>query len=124
MISQTVPFRHSTCKQGLQVRDAGLRLAFSFSSEGTEGQASRRKTVTMQEWADRLDAFLSFNERDVLTRAGKLRADVTERLALERYKTFDVARPEAAWLTPDAEDVAALEHVERKLADKWQGSVR
>lgn len=86
-----------------------------------EDQAARRKTVTMQEWADKLDAFLSFNERDVLTHAGKLRADVAERLALERYETFDAARREAARLAADAEDVAALEQVERKLEDKGRG---
>ncbi len=83
-----------------------------------EDQAQRRKTMTMHEWADKLDAFLSFNERDVLTHAGKLRADVAERLALERYETFDTARREEARLAADQEDVAALEQVERKLEDK------
>lgn len=86
-----------------------------------EDQAARRKTVTMQEWADKLDAFLSFNERDVLTHAGKLRADVAEKLALERYETFDAARREAARLAADAEDVEALEQMERKLEDKGRG---
>lgn len=83
-----------------------------------EDQVQRRKTVAMQEWADKLDAFLSFNERDVLTHAGKLRADVAEKLALERYETFDAARREAARLAADAEDVAALEQVERTLETK------
>jgi hypothetical protein len=86
-----------------------------------EDQAGRRKTVTMQEWADKLDAFLTFNERDVLTHAGKLRADVAERLALERYETFDSARHEAARLSADAQDMAVLEQVERKLEGKAQG---
>lgn len=86
-----------------------------------EDQAARRKTVTMQEWADKLDAFLSFNERDVLTHAGKLRADVAERLALERYESFDAARREAARMVADAEDVAALEQMERKLEDNGRG---
>lgn len=86
-----------------------------------EDQAQRRKTVTMQEWADKLDAFLSFNERDVLTHAGRLRADVAERLALQRYESFDAARREAARMAADAEDVAALEQVERKLEDKGRG---
>jgi hypothetical protein len=86
-----------------------------------EDQVQRRKTVTMQEWADKLDAFLAFNERDVLTHAGKLRADVAEKLALERYEAFDTARREAARLAADAEDVAALEQVERKLEGKGRG---
>lgn len=86
-----------------------------------EDQVQRRKTVTMQEWADKLDAFLSFNERDVLTHAGKLRADVAEKLALERYETFDAARREAARLAADAEDVAALERIEQELEGKGRG---
>lgn len=86
-----------------------------------EDQAERRKTVTMQEWADKLDAFLAFNERGVLTHAGKLRADVAEKLALERYETFDAARREAARLAADAEDVAALEQIERELESRSRG---
>jgi hypothetical protein len=83
-----------------------------------EDQAKRRKTMTMGDWADKLDAFLSFNEREVLTHAGKLRADVVEKLALERYETFDTARREAERLAADREDVAALERVEHKLESK------
>ena len=35
-----------------------------------EDQARRRKEVFLKDWAERLDAFLTFNERDVLTGAG------------------------------------------------------
>ena len=83
-----------------------------------EDQAKRRKSMTMGDWADKLDAFLSFNEREVLTHAGKLRADVAEKLALERYETFDTARREAERLAADREDVAALERVEHRLERK------
>ncbi len=83
-----------------------------------EDQAKRRKTMTMGDWADKLDAFLSFNEREVLTHAGKLRADVAEKLALERYETFDTARREAERLAADREDLAALERVEHTLESK------
>lgn len=83
-----------------------------------DDMAQRRQAMTMQGWAQKLDAFLAFNERDVLTHAGKLRADVAEKLALERYETFDAARREAARLAADAEDVATLEQVERELESK------
>lgn len=86
-----------------------------------EDQAKRRKSMTMGDWADKLDAFLSFNERAVLTHAGKLRADVAEKLALERYETFDTARREAERLAADREDVAVLERVEHKLESKERG---
>ncbi|MFZ5537713.1 MAG: virulence RhuM family protein [Pseudomonadota bacterium] len=80
-----------------------------------EDMARRRKTMTMREWEDKLDAFLQFNERDVLTHAGKISAQVAERLALERYAEFDARRREAERLAADAEDVQALEQIERQL---------
>jgi hypothetical protein len=72
----------------------------------------------MHEWEEKLDAFLQFNERAVLTHAGKLRADVAEKLALDRYENFDAARREAARLAADAEDMATLEKAERQLKGK------
>jgi len=86
-----------------------------------EDQAQRRKTLTMRDWEDKLDAFLQFNEREVLTHAGKLRADVAEKLALERYDSFDAARCEAVRLAADADDMEALKNAERKLEGKGRG---
>lgn len=89
-----------------------------------EDQAQRRHTLSMGDWAEKLDAFLKFNEREVLTHAGKLRADVAEQLALERYESFDAARREAARLAADAEDMAALEQAERQLEGKGRGKTK
>ena len=83
-----------------------------------EDQAKRRKTVTMGEWADKLDAFLSFNERDVLSHAGKIRADVAEKLALKRFEQFDAARRTAERIAADKEDMALLEQLEKTVAGK------
>lgn len=79
------------------------------------------RALTLRDWEDQLDAFLQFNEREVLTHAGKLRAEVAEKLALERYESFDAARREAARLAADAEDMAALEQTERELGGKRRG---
>ena len=86
-----------------------------------EDQAQRRRTLSMRDWEDKLDAFLQFNEREVLTHAGRLRADVAEKLALERYESFDAHRREAARLAADAEDLEVLENAERVLAGKGRG---
>jgi hypothetical protein len=83
-----------------------------------EDQARRRRTMTMREWEEKLDAFLQFNEREVLTHAGKLRSEVAEKLAHECYETFDTARREAARVAADAEDMAALDRAERLLERK------
>ena len=72
------------------------------------------RTLTLRDWEDKLDAFLQFNEREVLTHAGKLRADVAEKLALERYERFDAARREA-------ERLAAMEQTGRQLEGEGRG---
>lgn len=83
-----------------------------------EDQARRRKTMTMTEWSDKLDAFLSFNEREVLTHPGKVLHDAAEKLAHERYATFDAQRRESERIAADAEDIKELETIERKLEKK------
>ncbi len=60
-----------------------------------EDQANRRKEMTMQQWATRLDAFLEFNDRDVLTNTGKVSKAVAEKLALEQYEKFVELRRQA-----------------------------
>ena len=68
-----------------------------------EDQAQRRQGVTMQQWADKLDGFLAFNDRDVLEHAGKVSADVAKRLAHQRYDQYSatVRRLEAERPTSD-----------------------
>jgi len=78
-----------------------------------ELQAKNRKTTTMAEWAEKLDAFLAFNDRAVLTHAGKMRADVAERLAIERFEAFDATRREREAIEADEADFAALEQIEK-----------
>lgn len=86
-----------------------------------EDQAKRRAPVTMAGWADKLDSFLSFNERDVLTHAGKLQMKVAQKLAAERYDSFDLKRKEREAIAADDEDIAALENLAKDLEGKKGG---
>lgn len=79
-----------------------------------EDQAERRKTMTMAEWAQKLDTFLTFNERDLLDHAGKISAQVAEKLALERYEEFDLKRRKKEKAAADAEDRVLLEELKVK----------
>jgi hypothetical protein len=121
---------------GGRVRKQDVTVAKNYLSQGeiealdrivvmyldyAEDQAKRRRTLTMGDWEDKLDAFLQFNEREVLTHAGKLRADVAEKLALERYERYDAERREAARLAADVEDMAALANAERQLERNARG---
>jgi len=81
-----------------------------------EDQAKRRRPVTMAEWSEKLDAFLSFNERDVLTHAGRLRMDVAQKLAVERFEAFDAKRRAGEALAADEADIAELEEIEKAVA--------
>ena len=45
--------------------------------------------MTMEEWASKLDAFLQFNEYDVLQNAGKVSAKVAKELADKEYEKFN-----------------------------------
>lgn len=83
-----------------------------------EDQARRRRPMTMRDWEEKLDAFLRFNEREVLAHAGSLKAEVVEVLAKERYEAFDAKRREAERLVAEGEDISVLEHVRRQLRAK------
>jgi len=55
-----------------------------------ENQAARQIPMRMADWVTKLDAFLKFNEYDVLTNAGSVSAEVAKRLAEEQYATFRI----------------------------------
>jgi hypothetical protein len=48
--------------------------------------------MKMADWVARLDAFLKFNEYDVLTNAGSVSAEIARKLAEERYDAFRVGQ--------------------------------
>lgn len=80
-----------------------------------ESMAERRKAVTMREWSEKLDAFLEFNERDVLKNAGRISAEIAERLAVESYAQYDASRRDAERREEDAKDADLLEQIEQQL---------
>lgn len=73
-----------------------------------EDQARRRRPMTMAEWADKLDAFLEFNDRDILANAGKVSQKAAEKLAHEHYEiwTLEQRRIEATTDTSDFDRAA------------------
>lgn len=57
-----------------------------------EFQASRGRPMRMQEWAAKLDAFLQFNEQEILQDHGKVSHAVALALADEHYQTFRISQ--------------------------------
>ncbi len=57
-----------------------------------EDRAERRQMITMEEWIENTDRFLEFNERKVLTNAGKVSHKRAENHARAEYDAFDTTR--------------------------------
>ncbi|TDA68682.1 MAG: hypothetical protein D9V47_08005 [Clostridia bacterium] len=55
-----------------------------------ENQAARQIPMRMEDWVNKLDGFLQFNEYDILTNAGKVSHEVARRLAEDEYAKFRV----------------------------------
>jgi hypothetical protein len=55
-----------------------------------ENQAEKGKAMSMKDWVRKLDAFLIFNEYNILKDAGKVRAIVAKKFAEKEYEKFRV----------------------------------
>jgi hypothetical protein len=78
-----------------------------------EEQAERRKPLTMRDWRAKLDGFLQFNERDLLRDAGRVSAEVAQKLALGEYEKFERTRLAEEAAAPDE-----LEEAAKRLGQK------
>lgn len=53
-----------------------------------EGQAMRRIPMYMNDWITKLNGFLSLNDREILTHAGKISHELAKRHAEQEYEKF------------------------------------
>lgn len=67
-----------------------LERIVSMYLDYAENQAARHIAMRMADWVARMDAFLKFNEYEVLTNAGSVSAEVAKRLAEEQYAAFRI----------------------------------
>jgi hypothetical protein len=65
-----------------------------------EEQAEEEQSMTMKDWVERLDAFLKFNKKDLLTNAGKVSAEVAKRLAEAEFEKYEEKRRHIEATTP------------------------
>ncbi len=80
-----------------------------------EDQARRRKEVFLKDWAERLDAFLKFNERDVLEGAGKRSKKQADAFAEAQYEEFAAQRRALLEAEGEAFGMRALEDAAKAL---------
>lgn len=69
-----------------------LERIVSMYLDYAENQANRQIPMTMQDWVIKLDAFLQFNEYDILQDAGKVSHELAKQLAEDQYDRFRVVQ--------------------------------
>lgn len=57
-----------------------------------EDQAERQSPMYMKDWIEKLNSFLKFNEREILTNAGSISQEVAEKLATVEYEKYNQRR--------------------------------
>ncbi|WDV47866.1 virulence RhuM family protein [Clostridiaceae bacterium M8S5] len=57
-----------------------------------EDQAERRNPMNMKDWEEKLNAFLKFNEREILTNAGSISHEIAKELAIKEYDKYNQHR--------------------------------
>lgn len=68
-----------------------------------EDQAARKAPMYMADWVKKLDAFLTFNERNILSNAGKVSAAMAEEHAEREFAKFERARLEREATEPTSD---------------------
>ncbi len=72
-----------------------LNRIVSMYLDFAELQAERRNPMKMADWVSRLDAFLQFNEYQVLKDAGKISASVARQLAEQEYSKYRIVQDQS-----------------------------
>ena len=125
----TQPNMGLTTWKGGKLRKTDVSVAKNYLREGeiaelnrivtmyldyAEDQARRRNVLYMRDWREKLDAFLQFNERDILTHAGRVEKAVADKLAEGEYDKFQARR-----LAYEAKtDTKAFDEAVKKLPAK------
>jgi len=81
-----------------------------------ESRAKRRVPMTMEDWAKRLDIFLSADEREVLEDAGRISAEIAREHAESEFEKYRVIQDRL--FQSDFDTFAALEKREEDKADE------
>ncbi len=90
-----------------------LNRIVSMYLDFAEDQARRRTTMRMDEWVGKLDAFLQFNERNVLTHAGKVSHQLAEEHAHEEFAKFDAERLRLTAAQPTSDFDKVVDEMQR-----------
>ena len=122
-----------TSWKGSKVRKGDVIIAKNYLSEPeikqlnriitmyldyAEVQAERKQPVYMSEWREKLDAFLRFNEQEILDDKGSVSMEVAQALALEEYEKFSASRITSERDDPGPAFEQAARQIEKQTRDR------
>jgi len=86
--------------------------------ELAEDRARRKIPMTMEDWATRLDAFLEFDERDILQDAGAISAKIAKDHAESEFEKYRIIQDRLFESDFDRETKV----IEQQIAKKKDGA--
>ncbi len=75
-----------------------------------QGQAMRRIPMYMHDWIKKLHSFMTLNDRDILTHAGKISHEMAKELAESEYEKFHTQR-----LSDSAKSISDFDRVVKQV---------
>jgi len=70
----------------------GLNRIVTMYLDYAENQAKRRIPMTMEDWSNKLNAFLQFNEYELLNNAGMVTAEIAKAFAESEFEKYRVVQ--------------------------------
>ena len=92
-----------------------LNLLVSQFLDYAENQTRRRKVIHMQDWIDKTDAFIEFNEYEPLNDTGRISMNQAKELVGERYTLYDSRRRQAENAEFDTQIIDQMQMIERQI---------
>jgi hypothetical protein len=125
-----------TSWKGEKVRSSDVVIAKNYLNEAelevfnrivvmyldyAEDQTKLHRQIFMSDWRQKLDAFLKFNEREILDNPGKVSKEIADRLALAQYELYNKHRLKVEAQSESLTDDNELMRIEQDLEQKGYG---
>lgn len=89
--------------------------------EQAELRAKQQKELTLDFWRSSVDRMLASNDQPLLDGPGSVGHEAMKTIATDRYDSFDAQRRQQEAIAADAEDLKAIEDLEKDLKRKGGG---
>ena len=86
--------------------------------EQAELRAKQQKELSLDFWRSSVDRMLASNDQPMLDGLGSVSHEAMKTIAAERYDDFDAKRRKQEVLSADADDIKAIEDLEKDLKRK------